>query len=60
METSKTDLDLETSHLLITIVEEQRELPEPEESFKTKIQECNKSSLIKQRESLFMKCGSFK
>jgi len=60
----KTDdeMILDTKHLLIRLVEEDLKLPEPEEQYKTRIEECEKGDLVKQKEATVyeMRIAQFK
>jgi hypothetical protein len=53
---------LETKHLLIQLAEGNLSLPEPEECFKTRIEECEKGDLAKQKEATIyeMRVSQFK
>jgi len=53
---------LETKALLLKIVEESLKLPEPEEDYKIRIEECEKSELVKQKEKTVyeMRLSQFK
>ncbi len=53
---------LETKALLLKIVEENLKLPEPEEDYKIRIEECEKSGFVKQKEKTVyeMRLSQFK